>query len=183
LYRTVLATLGAEPSHADAEIVEWEDWEIMPSDREHPVSRGLHVGFRGPHAGGGARVLAGLSMVPAAPLRRAASCAREVQPRIRVRTRCRVATAGRRVGERHVVDDPAVFAEQCQAGPQKPHRLLAAALSTLELVKGRQPARGLRRVLTLGFCTQSAKKPAEAGFPSRPSPEILALGGVLLRSG
>ena len=24
-YRTVLSALGAEPSHADAEIVEWED--------------------------------------------------------------------------------------------------------------------------------------------------------------
>ena len=47
-YRTVLSVLGAEPSHADAEIVEWEDWDIMPTDREHPVTRGLHVGFRAP---------------------------------------------------------------------------------------------------------------------------------------
>jgi catechol 2,3-dioxygenase-like lactoylglutathione lyase family enzyme len=47
-YRTVLATLGAEPSHADAEIVEWEDWDIMPADAGHPVTRGLHVGFRAP---------------------------------------------------------------------------------------------------------------------------------------
>ena len=47
-YRTVLSALGAEPAHADAEIVEWEDWDIMPTDREHPVSRGLHVGFRAP---------------------------------------------------------------------------------------------------------------------------------------
>jgi len=47
-YRTVLSALGAEPSHADAEIVEWEDWDIMPPDREHPVTRGLHVGFRAP---------------------------------------------------------------------------------------------------------------------------------------
>jgi catechol 2,3-dioxygenase-like lactoylglutathione lyase family enzyme len=45
-YRTVLSVLGVEPGHADAEIVEWEDWDIMPSDREHPVTRGLHVGFR-----------------------------------------------------------------------------------------------------------------------------------------
>lgn len=47
-YRTVLSVLGAEPGHADAELVEWEDWDIMPTDREHPVTRGLHVGFRAP---------------------------------------------------------------------------------------------------------------------------------------
>src|SRR4051812_49912694 len=47
-YRTVLSVLGAEPSHADAELVEWDDWDIMPTDREHPVTRGLHVGFRAP---------------------------------------------------------------------------------------------------------------------------------------
>src|SRR3984893_4654090 len=46
--RTVLSVLGVEPSHADAELVEWEDWDIGPMDREHPVTRGLHVGFRGP---------------------------------------------------------------------------------------------------------------------------------------
>ena len=45
-YRTVLGALGAEPGHADAELVEWEDWDIMATDREHPVTRGLHVGFR-----------------------------------------------------------------------------------------------------------------------------------------
>ena len=47
-YRTVLSVLGVEPSHADAELVEWEDWAIGPTDREHPVTRGLHVGFRAP---------------------------------------------------------------------------------------------------------------------------------------
>ncbi len=45
-YRTVLSVLGAEPSHADAELVEWEDWDMGPTDREHALSRGLHVGFR-----------------------------------------------------------------------------------------------------------------------------------------
>ena len=45
-YRTVLGVLGVEPSHADAELVEWDDWDIGPTDREHPVTRGLHVGFR-----------------------------------------------------------------------------------------------------------------------------------------
>lgn len=47
-YRTVLSRLGVEPSHADAGLVEWEDWAIGPTDREHPVTRGLHVGFRAP---------------------------------------------------------------------------------------------------------------------------------------
>jgi catechol 2,3-dioxygenase-like lactoylglutathione lyase family enzyme len=45
-YRTVLSALGAEPSYADAELVEWEDWDVGASDRGHPVTRGLHVGFR-----------------------------------------------------------------------------------------------------------------------------------------
>jgi hypothetical protein len=34
-YGTVLSVLGVEPSHADAELVEWEDWDIVPTDREH----------------------------------------------------------------------------------------------------------------------------------------------------
>jgi catechol 2,3-dioxygenase-like lactoylglutathione lyase family enzyme len=42
----VLSVLGAEPSRADSELVEWEDWAIRPTDSEHPVTRGLHVGFR-----------------------------------------------------------------------------------------------------------------------------------------
>ena len=32
-YRTVLSVLGVEPSHADAELVEWDDWDI---DRDGP---------------------------------------------------------------------------------------------------------------------------------------------------
>jgi catechol 2,3-dioxygenase-like lactoylglutathione lyase family enzyme len=47
-YRTVLSALGAEASHADAALVEWDDWAIGPTDAEHPVTRGLHVGFRAP---------------------------------------------------------------------------------------------------------------------------------------
>jgi catechol 2,3-dioxygenase-like lactoylglutathione lyase family enzyme len=45
-YRTVLAALGRDPGHADASLVEWDDWAIGPTDAEHPVTRGLHVGFR-----------------------------------------------------------------------------------------------------------------------------------------
>ena len=47
-YRTVLSVLGIEPTHADAGLVEWDDFCIGPTDREHPVTRGLHVGFRAP---------------------------------------------------------------------------------------------------------------------------------------
>ena len=47
-YRTVLSVLGVEPSQADAELVEWDDWGIVPADGEHPVTSGLHVGFRAP---------------------------------------------------------------------------------------------------------------------------------------
>src|SRR5690349_1751640 len=45
-YRTVLSALGAEPSYTDAEIVEWEDWDVLGTNHDHPVTRGLHVGFR-----------------------------------------------------------------------------------------------------------------------------------------
>src|SRR4051794_19763251 len=47
-YRTVLTVLGFEPTHADAGLVEWNDWAIGPTDPEHPVTRGLHIGFRAP---------------------------------------------------------------------------------------------------------------------------------------
>ncbi|HLI60688.1 MAG TPA: VOC family protein [Solirubrobacteraceae bacterium] len=47
-YRTVLSVLGREPVRADAELVEWGDWDVTITDDEHPVSRGLHVGFRAP---------------------------------------------------------------------------------------------------------------------------------------
>ena len=29
-------------------LVEWQDWDIAATDRGHPVSHGLHVGFRAP---------------------------------------------------------------------------------------------------------------------------------------
>jgi hypothetical protein len=34
-YRTVLSVLGVEPSHADAELVEWEDWDDPPVGCRH----------------------------------------------------------------------------------------------------------------------------------------------------
>jgi catechol 2,3-dioxygenase-like lactoylglutathione lyase family enzyme len=45
-YRSVLSVLGIEPSHAGPGLVEWDDWAIGPTDPEHAVTRGLHVGFR-----------------------------------------------------------------------------------------------------------------------------------------
>ena len=45
-YRTVLSALGIEPSHADEAMVGWEDWWIGPTDDGHPLTRGLHAGFR-----------------------------------------------------------------------------------------------------------------------------------------
>jgi catechol 2,3-dioxygenase-like lactoylglutathione lyase family enzyme len=45
-YRIVLSVLGVEPSYAGSEIVGWDDWWIGTTDREHPVTRELHVAFR-----------------------------------------------------------------------------------------------------------------------------------------
>ena len=45
-YRAVLGALGLAPSHADPEVVGWDDWWIGPTDAEHPATRGLHVAFR-----------------------------------------------------------------------------------------------------------------------------------------
>src|SRR5947208_1714167 len=47
-YRTVLSALGVEPSYAGTDMVGWDDWWIGTTDREHPATRGLHVGFRAP---------------------------------------------------------------------------------------------------------------------------------------
>ena len=42
-YRTVLSTLGVDSTVADAALVEWHDLDIGPTEREHPVTRALHV--------------------------------------------------------------------------------------------------------------------------------------------
>jgi catechol 2,3-dioxygenase-like lactoylglutathione lyase family enzyme len=47
-YATVLATLGIEPTHTDAELPEWDDFSLTQSDAEHPVTRRLHIGFVAP---------------------------------------------------------------------------------------------------------------------------------------
>jgi catechol 2,3-dioxygenase-like lactoylglutathione lyase family enzyme len=38
-YRTVLSVLGVEPTHADAELVEWDDFDIGPTRRRCPGRR------------------------------------------------------------------------------------------------------------------------------------------------
>jgi len=45
-YRTVLGVLDVEPIHADAEIVEWGDWDTPATNPEHPVTRGLRLWIR-----------------------------------------------------------------------------------------------------------------------------------------
>jgi catechol 2,3-dioxygenase-like lactoylglutathione lyase family enzyme len=47
-YRTVLSPLGIEPSYAAEDLVEWDDFDLGPTDAEHPVTRGLHIGFYAP---------------------------------------------------------------------------------------------------------------------------------------
>src|SRR5215210_5680508 len=47
-YETVLAALGIERTHADDELVEWDDFAIGPPTADKPVTRGLHVGFGAP---------------------------------------------------------------------------------------------------------------------------------------
>jgi catechol 2,3-dioxygenase-like lactoylglutathione lyase family enzyme len=44
-YRTVFAPLGVEQTASDDWFVEWDDFSLVPADREHPVTRGLHIGF------------------------------------------------------------------------------------------------------------------------------------------
>jgi catechol 2,3-dioxygenase-like lactoylglutathione lyase family enzyme len=47
-YRTVLATIGVEQTHADEQFPEWDDFSLAPADSEHPVTRRLHIGFAAP---------------------------------------------------------------------------------------------------------------------------------------
>jgi catechol 2,3-dioxygenase-like lactoylglutathione lyase family enzyme len=47
-YETVLRTLGVEPSHSGPEFPEWNDFSLAATSAEHPVTRGLHIGFAAP---------------------------------------------------------------------------------------------------------------------------------------
>jgi catechol 2,3-dioxygenase-like lactoylglutathione lyase family enzyme len=44
-YRTVLGAIGIEPTSESQEIVEWDDFSLVPADGEHPATRHLHIGF------------------------------------------------------------------------------------------------------------------------------------------
>jgi catechol 2,3-dioxygenase-like lactoylglutathione lyase family enzyme len=44
-YDTVLEALGVESTYSGARFAEWDDFSLAAADREHPVTRGLHVGF------------------------------------------------------------------------------------------------------------------------------------------
>jgi catechol 2,3-dioxygenase-like lactoylglutathione lyase family enzyme len=45
-YSTILGVLGREPSYVDDDVMGWDDWWIGSTDDRHPLTRGLHVGFR-----------------------------------------------------------------------------------------------------------------------------------------
>jgi catechol 2,3-dioxygenase-like lactoylglutathione lyase family enzyme len=47
-YRTVLPTLGIEPTSDPEDFVEWDDFSIAQADGEHPVTRRLHIAFVAP---------------------------------------------------------------------------------------------------------------------------------------
>jgi catechol 2,3-dioxygenase-like lactoylglutathione lyase family enzyme len=47
-YDTVLATLGIGKDHSDEELAEWGDFALSPAHADHPVTRGLHIGFPAP---------------------------------------------------------------------------------------------------------------------------------------
>jgi catechol 2,3-dioxygenase-like lactoylglutathione lyase family enzyme len=44
-YRTVFEPLGIDLTHADAELVEWDEFAIAPVEAGHPVTRAAHIGF------------------------------------------------------------------------------------------------------------------------------------------
>jgi catechol 2,3-dioxygenase-like lactoylglutathione lyase family enzyme len=44
-YRTVFAPLGIEATHADDDLIEWDDFSLAPASADHPVTRAVHIGF------------------------------------------------------------------------------------------------------------------------------------------
>jgi catechol 2,3-dioxygenase-like lactoylglutathione lyase family enzyme len=47
-YRTVLGTLGIEPSYAGADMIEWDDFSIGAAEADRSPTRHLHVAFVAP---------------------------------------------------------------------------------------------------------------------------------------
>ena len=44
-YLMVFAPLGIEQTSVDETFAEWDDFSLVPADAEHPVTRGVHIGF------------------------------------------------------------------------------------------------------------------------------------------
>jgi catechol 2,3-dioxygenase-like lactoylglutathione lyase family enzyme len=47
-YATVLRTLGIDATRGDGSSAEWYDFALAQADDEHPVTRGLRIGFAAP---------------------------------------------------------------------------------------------------------------------------------------
>ncbi len=47
-YRTVLETLGIEPTHAGPGLIEWDDFSLVEADGDHPPTRHVHLAFGAP---------------------------------------------------------------------------------------------------------------------------------------
>jgi catechol 2,3-dioxygenase-like lactoylglutathione lyase family enzyme len=47
-YEALLRTLGIERTHSGEQYAEWDDFSLAQADAEHPVTRGLHIGFVAP---------------------------------------------------------------------------------------------------------------------------------------
>jgi catechol 2,3-dioxygenase-like lactoylglutathione lyase family enzyme len=44
-YRTVLGTIGVEPTHDEERIVAWDDFALLAADTDRAATRNAHVGF------------------------------------------------------------------------------------------------------------------------------------------
>src|SRR5690242_10657370 len=47
-YRTVLGSLGIEPTYAGEELIEWDDFSIIAADPDHGPTKHLHLAFVAP---------------------------------------------------------------------------------------------------------------------------------------
>ena len=47
-YGTVLATLGVDKTHANADVSEWNDFSVAAASASRPPTRSLHIGFAAP---------------------------------------------------------------------------------------------------------------------------------------
>ena len=50
-YETVLATVGIAKTYSDQHLAEWNDFSLAEVGAEHPLTRGLHIGFAAPTRG------------------------------------------------------------------------------------------------------------------------------------